>query len=244
MTCSLTVLGCSASYAAPGGACSGYLIRTAEVAIWVDTGPGTVANLQNHIDLDAVSAIIVSHEHPDHCGEMAVLYNAYKWFVKRTGIPVYGPPGVERVVRASCGDTSDVFDWTLVSTGDVVEIGDVTVTFERTDHSVETLAVRIDHGDKSVVYTADTGPNWDMTRFAGGADILLGEATMLEQDNHPDVPHLSAEELGRRASDAEVSQLIVTHVTPGADVEDHVAEAARYFQGHVEAAVVNRTYPV
>src|SRR5947209_3952092 len=37
---SLTVLGCSGTYAAPGGACSGYLVGDGHTCVWVDAGPG------------------------------------------------------------------------------------------------------------------------------------------------------------------------------------------------------------
>ena len=42
---------CSGTYAGPGGACSGYLVRGGDTSVWVDTGPGTLANLQRHVDL-------------------------------------------------------------------------------------------------------------------------------------------------------------------------------------------------
>ena len=46
----LTVLGCSGTYAAPGGACSGYLVRSASTTLAVDLGSGTLANLQRHVE--------------------------------------------------------------------------------------------------------------------------------------------------------------------------------------------------
>ena len=72
MGLSITVLGCSGTYAGPGGACSGYLVRSNDTSVWVDTGPGSLANLQQHIDLASLDAIVVSHSHPDHWGELGV----------------------------------------------------------------------------------------------------------------------------------------------------------------------------
>ena len=46
----LTVLGCCGSYAAPGGACSGYLVQGGGKNLWLDAGPGTLANLQRICD--------------------------------------------------------------------------------------------------------------------------------------------------------------------------------------------------
>ncbi len=240
----LTVLGCSGSYAGPAGACSGYLVRCGETSIWLDTGPGTVANFQRHVPLTEVSAIVVSHEHPDHCGELAVLYNAYKWYEHRALIPVYATAGVRRIVTASCQTTDDVFDWTIIADGDTASIGPVDLRFERTDHSVETMATRLDHDGRSMVYTADTGPAWDLGTFAKDVDVLLGEGTTLFADHHPEVPHLSARHLGDAAGAAGAGRLLVTHIDPRADVALHVEEARAAFGGPTEAAVIHETYEI
>ena len=34
--------------------------------VWLDAGSGTLANLQRHVGLDDVDAVVLSHEHPDH----------------------------------------------------------------------------------------------------------------------------------------------------------------------------------
>ncbi|HMC04557.1 MAG TPA: MBL fold metallo-hydrolase, partial [Actinomycetota bacterium] len=61
------VLGGSGTFPAPGAACSGYLFRSATTNLWVDTVPGTFANLQRHIDPAEVDAILISHLNLDHC---------------------------------------------------------------------------------------------------------------------------------------------------------------------------------
>ena len=63
----LIVLGCSGSYGAPGGgACSGYLVRDGSTNIWIDAGNGTFPHLQEHLDVADLSAVVLTHEHPDH----------------------------------------------------------------------------------------------------------------------------------------------------------------------------------
>jgi len=244
MTFSMTVLGCSGSYADVGGACSGYLVQSDSSTIWVDAGPGTLANVQRHVSLADIDAVVVTHEHPDHCGELAVLYNALKWYVGRTDVPLYATAGVERVVKASCGPTDDVFAWTLLESGDGASVGDIALDFEQTDHPVFTVAVRLAHGDASMVYTADTGPNWDLANFAAGVDLLLGEGTVLDENWHAEIPHLSARQLGERARAAGVQQLLVTHITPGDDTALYAAEAAAAFGQAAEAAVIHESYPI
>lgn len=76
---SLTVLGCCGSYPGPGQACSGYLVRAIGTSVWVDAGTGTLANLQRHVRLQEVDAIVLSHEHPDHWMDLTGAYVAAKY---------------------------------------------------------------------------------------------------------------------------------------------------------------------
>ena len=99
MALSVTVLGCSGTYAGPGGACSGYLVRGGPTSVWVDTGPGTLGNLQQHIDITALDAVVVSHSHPDHWGELGVFRNALKYGFQVEGMPVYSTSAVRELRR-------------------------------------------------------------------------------------------------------------------------------------------------
>src|SRR3954462_5103671 len=85
VTIKITVLGCSGSYAGPGGACSGYLVQGGGVNLWLDAGPGTLANLQEHLELDALNGIVISHSHPDHWVDLLPFHNVVKYIRKRSG---------------------------------------------------------------------------------------------------------------------------------------------------------------
>ena len=241
---SLTVLGCSGSYAAAGEACSGYLIRSNKTNVWVDCGPGTLSNLQENIELNEVDAIVVSHHHPDHCAELPVVYNAYKYFTSVSKMRVISTSDVRRVTDAfqSDGDSGDVFDWEIVADGSVSEVGDISVCFSRTDHPVETLAMRFSCGTESIVYTSDTGRNWSVSELGLGANIILGEGTLLEHNADSTVPHISCKHLASEANSARAEQLVVTHVPPGSDPLKHLEEAAAVFEGQVELAATGRTF--
>ena len=244
MGLSLTVLGCSGSYAAAGEACSGYLVQSAETNIWVDCGPGTLANLQENVALDQVDAIVVSHHHPDHCAELPVVYNAYKYFTAVAEIRVITTSDVRRVTDAfqPDRDSSDVFGWEIVADGSNVEVGDIAISFSRTDHPVETLAMRFRCGEESIVYTSDTGRNWSISDLGLGANIVLGEGTLLDDNADPNIPHISCRHLAVEANEAQARRLIVTHVPPGSDPSKHLEEAATVFEGQVELATTGRTF--
>jgi ribonuclease BN (tRNA processing enzyme) len=153
----VTVLGCSGSFPGPGSACSGSLVRGAGTTLWLDAGSGTLANLQHHVGLDQVDAVVLSHEHPDHWSDVEGFRVALAYAVERDGVPVYAPEGVRRLLST---DPEPTFDWHIVSDGDEVEAGGLRLSFSHTDHPPETLAVRIDGDGRCLGYSADTGRGW------------------------------------------------------------------------------------
>ena len=232
MGMSLTVLGCSGSYPGPGQACSGYLIRTGTTNVWVDAGSGTLANLQRHIGLSDVDAIVISHEHPDHWSDLQGFSVACQWGLKRYGVPVYGPSAV----RHAAAGYLDPLQWHDVTDGSTVEIGDLGFTFSKTDHGTETLGMRIDGGGRSLGYSADSGPAWRLTALGPNLDFALCEATFLK-DRENEMQHLSGRQAGQQAKQAGAGQLMITHVWPALDPADVAAEAAEAFGDPVESAV-------
>jgi ribonuclease BN (tRNA processing enzyme) len=236
----LTVLGCSGTYAGPGNACSGYLLRTAETAILVDLGPGTLANAQRHVDLREVDAIVLSHEHPDHWMDLPVARNVYRYVLDQEALPVYATAGTAVLAEPLCDGAT--FAWTIIADRDQVEIGDLTLRFSRTDHPVETLAIWVEADGASVLYSADTGPGWSPEAFGEPPDLALLEATLVGVDG-PQV-HLTATEAGERAAAAGARRLVITHFLPGTDAASQRAAAQAAYGGPVDIAEVGATFAV
>ena len=227
----LTVLGCSGSYGAPaGGACSGYLVRAGDATLWVDCGNGSFSNLQQHVLPDDLTAVVITHGHPDHCVDLYGLHVLYRYGLERSGLPVYAPAGVEQHLESLVGSWGGTFDWRAVAAGDRTTIGDVALAFSATDHPPPTLAVEIGHGGKRLVYTSDTGPGWSIEAFASGADLVLCEATYQHGDIRSPT-HLSARQAGEMARSARARHLMLTHLWPGLDPVASVEEGSEAF-GH------------
>jgi len=234
----VTVLGCSGSYPGPGGACSGYLVDDGTTRVWLDAGAGTLANLQRHLPLAELDAIVLSHEHPDHWTDLEGFHNVLRFVLFRTGFPVYAPAGVKQHIY---GDMSPWVAWKDIADGDTATVGGLSLTFSRTDHGPETLAVRVDAEGSSFGYTADTGPGWAVSALGPGLDTVLCEATVpsiLEGR----MQHLSARQAGESAREAGARRLVLTHLWPTLDREQSRAEGAEAFGAPVEVAAVDAVF--
>ncbi len=244
MGLSVTVLGCSGTYASAAGACSGYLVRSDNTNVWLDCGPGTLANLQRHVGLAELDAVVVSHSHPDHWLELPVLRNALKYVLKIEGLRVLGTAETERLANVVCGDgLAPTMSWETIGDGDRSVIGDLELRFSRTDHPVETLAVRIDHDGQTLGYTADTGPAWSLASLdedGTGFDLALCEATLGPGDEGT-VQHCSARQAATMATEAGVRHLMLTHLMAGT-ADDRRQEAAAAYAGPITIATINERY--
>lgn len=235
----LVVLGCDGSHAGPGGAGSGYLVRTGATAIWLDAGPGTLGRLQREISLDEVDAVVVSHEHPDHRADLDGLAVALRYGPISRRVPVFAPSPV----RSFLYHDWEVLDWQVVADGDRVKVGDLTLRFSRTDHGPETLATVIDGGGASLGYTADTGPDWAPEALGRDLGLLISEATYLAA-MEGSAQHLSARQAGQRASDCRAARLLLTHRWPSVPVVPWLEEASLAFGRAAEAAADAAHYVV
>ena len=236
----LTVLGCCGSYPGPAGACSGYLVDAAGTKIWMDAGSGTMANLQRHITLHEVDAVVLTHEHPDHWSDIEGFRVACAYVIHRNGVPVYAPEGLRRLTYAF----RPVMDWHVIADGDHAEIGAAHLRFSRTDHGPETLAVRIDADGRSLAYSADTGPDWSLSALGEPVDLALIEATVTN-DRENSVPgHLSARQAGVMARDGGARRLLITHLWPTVDPEKMRADASTAYGAPAELATMHEEYDV
>jgi ribonuclease BN (tRNA processing enzyme) len=237
----LTVLGCSGTYPGAGGACSGYLVRSPGASLVVDLGGGTLANLQRHVAIGELDAVVLSHVHPDHWLDLPVLRNAMRYVLGIEGLPVYGTAETWLMAEVLIGELTPTLLWHNVDESSVIEVGDQLVRFSRTDHPVETLAVRVDSGGRSLLYSADTGAGWDPGTTGVDVDLMVCEAS-LQPEHEGQVQHLSARQAGKLARTLGAGRLVVTHVVPDVEPEIQRDQAEEAFGGPVELAVVNRTF--
>lgn len=223
----LTVLGCSGSYGGPdGGACSGYLVGDGDTRVWLDCGNGTFGQLQRHVAVEDLTAVVLTHQHPDHCVDMYGLHIMARYGLGRRELPVYAPAGLAETLGVLVGgDWGDTFSWQTIDADEPVTVGSLALRFSRTDHPPPTYAVEVASNGARLVYTSDTGPAWSVESFAGRADLVLSEATYLHDEKAAPI-HLSAKEAGQAARAAGARRLMLTHVWPQVDHQQIVVEGS------------------
>jgi ribonuclease Z len=95
---------------------------------------------------------------------------------------------------------------------------------------------------KKLVVVGDTETTEDLSQHAGGADVLVIEATFLERDSAMacDYGHLTAAKAAALAAESGVTQLVLTHISGRYPKEEILAEAARIFPNSRVAADLDR----
>ncbi len=243
----VTVLGCSGTYASADNPCSGYLVQSSQANVLLDCGPGTLGPLQKNIDLTALTAILITHCHPDHWLELPVMRNVFTWFVPRE-IPVYGTQQTHDMdaamlsVKASHSNRRDPLHWNVISHDSTLQIGDQSWSFATTDHPVETLAMRVDCDGRSAAFSSDTGPAWDFRTLGEGIHTALCDASHPSSYEDQGSPHMSARQAAGAAAAANIERLILTHIAPGIDPQAQLAEAQEVFNGNVDVAFAGMVF--
>jgi ribonuclease BN (tRNA processing enzyme) len=166
--------------------------------------------LRYDVEWEEMTHLFISHFHVDHIGELASLFQAFKYGMRggRTStLTVVAPLGLDRVVdglRHAFGEKlfSPGFpvQFHLLPPGGYIQLGGTgRLSVAKTPHTEESLAVRIDTPNASLCYTGDTGYSEELAVFFSKADLLISECSFRER--REGVPHLSIRDAARMASE-------------------------------------------
>lgn len=213
----LTVLGNCSPYPTEFSGGSSYLLQDGENNILLDVGPDTLHNLQKVIPYQQLDAVIISHLHLDHFLDLLPLHYAIMLAIKKgqreEALSVYLPfdDSTELdFIRAKVGEEFHLQELTAERK---LEFGDLEFSFYPTIHPQECFAVKATKSNLSLGYTADTGFDQQLINFFAESDLLLAEASLLEQDKERRaLGHMTVKEAVEFGAQANVTRLILTHL--------------------------------
>lgn len=214
------MIGSSPAWPNPGGAHAGYLVEAGGTRILLDCGPGVLTRLRRREPWPAPDAIVVSHFHLDHFGDLV----PWAWGLlhgpgAKTRTPLHVPPGGAAHLRRVGGllGFAEMFEQTFALreyvSGGPFAVGACTILpLPMRHYATPCHGLRVEQGGKVLAYSADTGPAPTLVELARDADLLLCEATLRSGagDGEPR-GHLSAEEAVEFAREAGARRLVLTH---------------------------------
>lgn len=238
----LTVLGCWAPYPRVSGACSGYLLQDHGKNLLIDVGNGVLSKLLQHINIEDLDAVILSHLHPDHIMDIYCLRHAIE-SANREGrmnrlMPLYLPSGPAEDFERIKGFTK-AFEIHLIDElpePKTSTIATLQVQFVPGKHNLPAYGISIT-GSKRWVFSGDTAYNEGLIGLAKGADFFLCEASGLDNDaDYLKENHLTARQAGELAKNAGVKRLMITHFYPEYVLSQLQQQAEETFGQTVELA--------
>ncbi|MDR0504609.1 MAG: MBL fold metallo-hydrolase [Bifidobacteriaceae bacterium] len=237
----LTVVGCCGCFAGPDSPASSYLIslNTPGQRPWkvvLDLGSGAFGALQALLDPAAIDAIAISHHHADHAADLAGL-KVYARHNPQGALPPIRLFAPAKVFAKQADQTA--FNLTPWQDNQPVTLGPLTLLPRRVQHPVEAYGIGISFTPDQpadLVYTGDTDLCPAIVELAGGARVLLADATFREGVDLVRGIHLTGRRAGLLAAEAGVGQLILTHLPVWHDPAAIIAEAAAVFAGPITLA--------
>jgi ribonuclease BN (tRNA processing enzyme) len=233
---SLTVLGSCGAWPEPGRACAGFLLEYDGFKVVLDLGYAALPQLLKHCPAGEVDAVIVTHQHPDHCVDVSALARVRYYLARDAApIPLYCPSGVVDVLRTlePHPDPATVFD--VQELGEATRVGPFRLETALLPHYVTNLGIRLSTPELTIAYTGDSGPGPEAAALADGADLFICDATL--QGPSPETsPRYVMTATEAATAGAGEGRLLLTHFWPGSDRAVSVAEARQVFDGEVIAA--------
>lgn len=248
MSGTVTVLGCRAGSPDAGSPASGYLLQSGDATILLDCGPGVVAAAAARVDLTTLDAVVITHQHADHCADLVALAYHRAFPAVCPPLPLVAPTGFADVLRGLDqvwgiptlaelrGPLTNAFQLTEVDPGARFDVAGLVAQTTAGRHPVPVLCTRWPAFD--LAYTADTGYDRRLARWARGVGILLAEATYTRATARSlaDHGHLTGTLAGRLATEADAGALVLTHFADRSLAKQTMAEAKAVFAGPVRIA--------
>jgi len=233
MSLSLVALGTGTALADPDRGPCGLLVQTASCRVLVDGGAGTQQRLARAgVDPFDLDAVVYSHRHADHTGELVPLLFARKAMRRPDRLRLLAGEGFDAFLHALAAahgpwvlDGAHLHELPLDTPGQVALGDDLILHHARARHGLGALHLGFEDAcGQRVVFSGDTGPSNALVDMATGADLLVCEVGSNAPGSRPS--HLSPEEARELVDAARPAEVWLTHLYPDTDPDRAVALVA------------------
>lgn len=238
----LTILGSGTCAPSAQRSSCAALIEIGDEKLLFDCGPGTISRLLSAgVRISEITAICLSHFHPDHSGELASFLFSLNHGIREkrtTPLVLVGGAGVwdfmvrmnalyGKWVEPSCG----VKVIEMAAKPDERQFDGFTLRTAPMNHNPESIAFRVEGAGRSLVYSGDTDECEALVDLAMDTDLLLCESAMPDELKVPG--HLTPSLAGTIARRARAQMLVLTHFYPECDAADLKAQCRATYDGHL-----------
>jgi ribonuclease BN (tRNA processing enzyme) len=237
----LTIIGPGPAYTRRRLSSSCYLVEHGSAALLLDLGHGSFANLARRREPASLTAILISHLHPDHHIDLVPLRHYLMYAPHPAGhVALHGPADLRRrydELNGEAGFLDVLGPEPALAPGDR-DIGPFHVTVGRVTHTDASFGFRVAVAGglgSGLVYSGDCGRPEDLVALLRPGDVLLSEASFGNSRPVDEVEHLTSAQAGQAALDGGASRLLLTHVLDE-NLRAAAAGARRVFKGPVELA--------
>ncbi|MEJ2264044.1 MAG: ribonuclease Z [Anaerolineales bacterium] len=240
----ITVLGAGTCIPHENFSTAGYLVMLDGFPLLLDAGPGTIARMAAHgVSYQELDVVLITHLHPDHVLDLLTLLqanNATPGWSRQKSLTIIGCQGIQTFLEAQFrlfdGLEPETYSLKIYEMGaELINFESWNVTSVFSMHTPASLAYRISHQGKALVYSGDAASPDNLTHLAREASLLLCECSLPRGWETAD--HLSPQQIGILAQKARVERVVLTHRYPQSIEADVVSDVKAYFDGEVMAAI-------
>jgi len=240
----VTILGWWGAFPKGAQATCGVLVETDEGKILIDCGSGVLSQLFCFASVPQLSAVLISHLHYDHMGDIGCLQyavnNAMRTGKRADKLPVYAPATPKTMWDAIQYPYTVT---TALQDGMSFEVAGARISVYKVQHTIECYAFRVEKNGKSFVYFTDTVFLPEAGGFIDHADLLLCEATISEGTRHSTgLGHMTDLDAGRTAKLGNARVLCLYHLPSDGNIPFMRERAYSQFGGPVFTPDLQREY--
>lgn len=219
-----------------------FLAASSGRQILVDIGSTTLQQLfRAGGDYLQIDAIFITHTHPDHVSGLLPFMHALTSTPGKNRtkeLLILGPKNIRDLYDCCIGSLlrpSQTFCVTIKQMTDSLAFDSLQIRTVKTAHTEASLAYRFSEENCSVVFTGDSDFDRNLISFSLGADLLVIDCSY--PNALKTAGHMTPKECGTIAREAEVKQVLLTHIYPTTVPESQLADECRaVFSGRVTVA--------